>query len=89
MWLKKSNFCLHTIVGQQRKIYRALAVQDDFQSSCYPGQVCLLSLLHQRQDDSLASYLAQHGTLTSAQSNPVSVVTSVSMPSPSSMPVST
>ena len=64
-------------------------MQDDFQSSCYLGQVCLLSLLYQRHYDSLASYLAQHGTLSSAQSNPVSVVTSVSMPSPSGMPVST
>ena len=66
-----------------------LAVQGDFQSSCYLGQVCLLSLIHQRHNDSLASYLAQHGTPTSVQSNPVSVVTSVSMPSPSGMPLST
>ena len=31
--------------------------------------------------------VAQHGTSTSVQSNPVSVVTSVSMPCPSGMPV--
>ena len=55
----------------------------------FSGQVCLLSLIHQRQDDSLASYLAQHGTPTSVQSNPVSVVTCGSMPSPSGMPIST
>ena len=72
--VKKSNFFLHTMVLQQRKIYRSLAVQDDFQSSCYPGKVCLHSLIHQCHDDSLASYLAQHGTPTSVQSNPVSVV---------------
>ena len=61
--------------------------KDGFQSSGYPGKVCLLSLIHQRHDISLASHLAQHGTSTSAQSNPVSVVTSVSMPCPSGMPV--
>ena len=61
--------------------------KDGFQSSGYPGQVCLLSLIHQRHDISLASHLAQHGTSTSVQSNPVSVVTSVSMPCPSGMPV--
>ena len=41
------------------------------------------------QYDSLASYLAQHGSLTSVQLIPVSVVTSVDTPSSSGMPVST
>ena len=61
--------------------------KDGFQSSGYPGQVCLLSLIDKRHDISLASYLAQHGTSTSVQSNPVSVVTSVSMPCRSGMSV--
>ena len=41
------------------------------------------------QYDSLSLYLAQHGSLMSVQSNPVSVVTSVDTPSSSGMPVST
>ena len=41
------------------------------------------------QYDSLASYLAQHGSLKSVQSNIVSVVTSVDTTSTSGMPVST
>ena len=77
------------MVGQQRKIHQLWQSKDGFQSSGYPGQVCLLSLIHQRHDISLASYLAQHGTSMPVQSNPVSVVTGVSMPCPLGMPVST
>ena len=77
-------------MDQQRKISQASAVLDSFQSS----MLSLPSLSTQPSTsttryDSLASYLAQHGTLTSVQSNPVSVVTSVNMPSGSGMAVST
>ena len=75
------------IVGPEGGFIELWQCKDGFQSSGYPGQVCLLSLIHQRHDISLASHLAQHGTSTSIQSNPVLVVASVSMPCPSGMPV--
>ena len=87
--VNKSNFCLHIWWASKGRFIEFWQCKDDFQSSGYPGQVCLLSLIYQRHYISLASYLAQHGTPTSVQSNPVSVVTSVNMPCPSGMPVST
>ena len=78
------------MMDQQRNISQASAVLNGVRSS----MLSLPSLSAQPSTstaryDSLASYLAQHSTLTSVQSNPVSVVTSVNVPSGSGMPVST
>ena len=77
------------MVDQQTNISQASAVLDGFQSS----MLSLASLSTQpststRPYDSLASYLAQHGTLTFVQSSPVSMVTSVNIPSGSGILVS-
>ena len=78
------------MVDQQRNISQVSAVLGGFQSSLLPlPSLSTQPFTSATRYDSLPLYLAQHGTLTFVQSNPVSVVASVSMPSGSGMAVST